>query len=111
MMKQIWNLIIEPLCKARAPGQPLRWRMGMRLNHLNLAAMKWPRCYNAGIQLIRFVLCNRFGHRWGRWSHVKYGNFGESRTCKACRIHHSKNEKGVHAYFDTHRPGGWKKIA
>lgn len=109
MLKQIYNLAAEPF----RPGdkhRPLRWRVGMRLNHLNheLRA-KWPRIYNAYIQTVRFAVCRIFGHRWTSWEHVKYGDFGVSRTCRACQMHHGEH-RGENTFHETHRRGGWVKL-
>ncbi|WP_145132456.1 MULTISPECIES: hypothetical protein [unclassified Pseudomonas] len=110
MLKQIGKLITEPLRKD-AHNRPLGWRMGMRLNHIhNDLRLNYPRTWNVIIQVGRALICKPFGHRWSRFEVVKYGDFGDSRTCRVCRISHGQH-RGVDTYHETHRRGGWNKIA
>lgn len=109
MLKQIGKFITEPLRKGDK-HRPLKWRMGMRLNHIHLALHgDYPRTWNVIVLAGRLLICKPFGHRWSRFSPVKYGDFGDSRMCKVCRISHGKH-RGVDTYHETHRPGGWTPI-
>ncbi|MCS3467147.1 hypothetical protein M2401_000868 [Pseudomonas sp. JUb42] len=109
MIKYFWRLATEPLRKGD-PSRPLRWRMGMRLNHIhNHLRMKHPKVWVVIIATARTLLCRPFGHRWNNFEHVKYGDFGVSRSCKVCRLCH-RSQDGADTYHDTHRPGGWVKV-
>lgn len=56
----------------------------------------------------RLLICNTIGHRWTSWEAVKYGNFGNSRKCKACLVSETKQD-GVSRYCETHTRT-WRKI-
>ena len=110
MLKQIGKLITEPLRKGDE-SRPLGWRLGMRLNHIhNDLHSNHPKLWNAIVMTGRRLICRPFGHRWSRFSAVKYGDFGDSRICKICRISHGKH-RGIDTYHETHRNGAWAKIA
>lgn len=70
---------------------------------------EYPRTHAFLRLAARLFICNTIGHRWTRWEMIKYGNFGDSRTCKACMIHETK-EKGVHTFCETHGRS-WRGIA
>ena len=66
MLKQIGKLITEPLRKGDK-SRPLRWRMGMRLNHIhNDLHSKHPKLWNAIVMTARTLICKPLGHRWIR---------------------------------------------
>lgn len=109
MLKQIGRFITEPLRKGDK-YRPLKWRMGMRLNHIHLDLhCNYPRTWNAIVLAGRWLICKPFGHRWTGFSPVKYGDFGDSRMCRVCRISHSQH-RGIDTYHETHQRGGWTKI-
>ncbi len=82
MLKQIGKLITEPLRKGEK-SWPLRWRMGMRLNHIhNDLHSHHTKLWNVIVMSARALICKPFGHRWTRFEAVKYGDFGSSRICK-----------------------------
>lgn len=109
MLKQISKFITEPLRKGDK-HRPLGWRMGMRLNHIhNAFRYEYPRIWNVIVLAGRVLICKAIGHRWSRFEAVKYGDFGNSRTCKVCRISHGQH-RGVDTYHETHRRGGWTEI-
>ncbi|MNH40205.1 hypothetical protein D3C79_1014920 [compost metagenome] len=83
----------------------------MRLNHIHLELRRnYPRTWNAVVLAGRWLICKPFGHRWSHFEAVKFGDFGNSRMCKVCRISHAQH-RGVDSYHETHRPGGWTPIA
>lgn len=109
MLKQIGKFVTEPLRKDDK-SRPLRWRMGMRLNHIhNDLHYKHSKIWNAVVMTARTLICKPFDHHWTKFTAVKYGDFGSSRICKVCRISHG-HHRGIDTYHETHRQDGWNKI-
>lgn len=111
MIKLIFMLLTEVFRKDPNPYRPLSWRLGMRINHINLSLKgRYPRLYNAAIQALRHTVCRLYGHAWSEWETVKYGNFGRSRGCKVCLMNHNR-KSGEDSFCDTHRGGGWVRLS
>ena len=107
---RVFRLLTEVL-KKDEPNRPLKWRLRMRLNHIRLQLDGHHRTWAFIILSARLLICNTIGHRWSKWSVIKYGNFGDSRTCKVCLMNHTKDEKGVTSYTETHdKRTGWQKV-
>lgn len=104
---RVWRRIQEPYLKLDKTD--LAWRKKMRMNHVRLALeFDHKATWNFLIMAARLLICKPFGHRWSDWENVKYGDFGEGRTCKRCQCQHRK-EKGVETFYDGHF-SGWDKI-
>lgn len=56
----------------------------------------------------RLIICNTIGHRWTSWEAVKYGDFGNCRSCKVCLINETKH-RGVSDFCETHNRT-WRRI-
>lgn len=112
--RKVWvrvvRLVLEPL-KKDGPHRPLWWRMKMRLNHVRLQLDGHHSTWAFIILSARLFVCNTVGHRWTKWEQIKFGNFGDSRSCKVCLINHSKDEKGRIRYTETHdKRVGWQEV-
>lgn len=96
--------------KSSNPSHDYKWLLKCTRNSFgHYFQSEYPRTH-AFIRLaVRLIVCNTIGHRWTNWEMVKYGDFGDSRHCKGCMMHESK-EKGVSSFYETHNRT-WRKIS
>lgn len=88
--------------KSSNPHHDRKWLLGCVRNSLgHYFQSEYPRTHATFRLAARLLICNTMGHRWSRWEAVKYGDFGNSRRCKACMVHEN-DEKGVHTFCETH---------
>ncbi len=90
-------------------SRPRWWLIKMRWSHVTQGVQfDYPYTFAFFTLAKRLLLCNVFGHKWGKYEHIKYGDFGQYRTCKHCLINDTL-EKGEHRYYETHSRS-WNQI-
>lgn len=95
--------------KSSNPHHDYKWLLKCaRSSFAHAFQSDYPRTHAAYRLALRLIVCNTVGHRWTNWEMVKYGDFGDSRHCKACMVHENK-EKGSHTFYETHNRT-WKGI-
>lgn len=95
--------------KSSNPHHDRKWLLGCVRNSFGHAFQSdYPRTHTFFRLGLRLLICNTIGHRWTNWEMVKYGDFGNSRKCKACLINETKH-RGHHSYCETHTRV-WRKV-
>lgn len=96
--------------KSPNPHHNAKWLLHCTRNSFGHAFQSgYPKTHAFFRLTARLLICNTIGHRWTGWEAVKYGDFGNSRKCKACLINETKRA-GASSYCETHTRS-WRSIA